>query len=206
MIAGKKHISRLSTYRKSLLQFKQLGFEKVFSDLLGESVGVTAAQIRKDFSLFGLTGNKRGGYHIDTLIESLNRILLKNETHAIILAGAGHIGTALMNYQGFIKEGIRIAAAFDIDPVKINPRSKIPVLPFSDMKTFVRGKNIQIGIIAVPEISAQDVLNQMIEAGISGILNFTPIFLKDADNVIVNNVYLQFELENLIYFVRQKHF
>ena len=201
MFKGKKYIDRLSRYRNALYRFKALGFVRVFSDNLAESVGSTAVQVRKDFSLFGITGNKRGGYIVEGLIEKLNKILGKDKIHSAIIVGAGNIGTALMKYKGFKKEGIRIAACFDIDPVKYNKNEGVQVLPLDELKSFVENNDIKIGIIAVPDIAAQQALDIMVSKGIKGILNFAPIRLKAPDDVVLNHVNLGFELENLIYFV-----
>lgn len=194
-------IIRLSRYKNALHRFKQLGFIKVFSENLGDAVDVTSAQVRKDFSMFGITGNKRGGYHIDALIEKLNEILGKNERHDVIIVGAGHIGTALMKYKGFEKEGIHLVAVFDIDPAKHKRNADVPILPLEELKAFVKKNDIKIGIIAVPDIAAQAVLDDMVAAGIKGILNFAPMRLRTTSVCTINNINLEHELENLIYFV-----
>jgi redox-sensing transcriptional repressor len=201
MVTNKNCILRLSRYKNALYRFKSLGFYKIFSDYLADAVGVTSAQVRKDFSLFGISGNKRGGYQIDILIEKLNDILGKNELQKVVMAGAGNLGSALMKYKNFEKEGIKIVAAFDIDPAKHNLRQPIPVYPLDELEKFVRDNEIKIGIISVPDIAAQHTFDIMVKAGIKGVLNFAPIQLKTSDNCIVNNINLELELENLIYFV-----
>lgn len=201
MVTNKNSILRLSRYKNALHRFKSLGFFKIFSDYLADAVGVTSAQVRKDFSLFGISGNKRGGYQIDTLIEKLNDILGKNELQKVVLAGAGNLGSALMKYKNFEKEGIKIVAAFDIDPAKHNPKLSVPVYPLDDLESYAKSNNIKIGIISVPDIAAQHTLDIMIKSGINGVLNFAPIQLKTAEQCIVSNVNLETELENLIYFV-----
>ena len=191
----------MSRYRKTLLRFRELGFVKVFSDTLGEAVGVTASQVRKDFSLFDISGNKRGGYQVDQLIDQLQSILGKGQNQKVIVVGLGNIGHALIKYKGFENEGIMIVAGFDIDPSKINKKIDVPLFPLDEMEGFVKKHNIEIGIIAVPDIAGQQVFDTMVAAGIKGILNFAPIRYQGADNVIINNVNLQIELENVIYFV-----
>ncbi len=201
IIASKNSIVRLSRYKNALYRFQKLGYVRVFSDILADAIGVTPAQVRKDFSLFGIKGNKRGGYNVDELIGKLNELLGKNKTQNVIITGAGKIGTALLEYKGFGNEGIRIAASFDIDPAKVNETAEIPVYPLENLKSFVKNSDIRIGIIAVPDIAAQQVFEIMISAGIKGVLNFAPIRLKDTPDVVVNNVNLELELENVIYFV-----
>lgn len=201
MIANRNCVIRLSRYKNSLYRLKSLGFVKVFSDNLADAVGVTAEQVRKDFSLFGITGNKRGGYQIDALIDKLNNLLGKDQIQKVVVAGLGNIGTALSKYRGFEKEGIKIVAAFDIDPAKFNRSAEIPILPLEELSAYIRAHHIKIGIIAVPDIAAQNVADAMISAGISGILNFAPIRLRSPEEIVVNNVNLELELENVIYYV-----
>jgi redox-sensing transcriptional repressor len=198
---NKNCILRLSQYKNALYQFKNLGFSKIFSDYLAEAVGVTSAQVRKDFSIFGIAGKKRGGFDIDTLIQNLNDILGKTELQKVILVGAGNLGSALLKYKNFEREGTKIVAAFDLDPAKQNPKAPLPILPFSSMDNFIRQNDIKIGIISVPDIAAQQTLDVMVNAGIRGILNFAPVQLKAPVDCRVNNVNLAFELENVIYYV-----
>jgi redox-sensing transcriptional repressor len=201
MIPKKNYIIRLSRYKSALYRFERLGFIKIFSDYLADAVGVTSAQVRKDFSIFGIHGNKRGGYQISTLIEKLNDILGKNEVQRVILVGAGSLGSALMKYKNFEKEGIKVEGAFDIDPSKHHFKLPIPVFPVEDIERFVKERNIKIGMLCVPDIAAQQMLDTMIRAGIKGVLNFAPIQLKSTDECVVSDVNLEVELENLIYFV-----
>ncbi|MDD4013645.1 MAG: redox-sensing transcriptional repressor Rex [Candidatus Omnitrophica bacterium] len=201
IIASRNSILRLSKYKNALNRFQKLGYVRVFSDILADAVGGTSAQVRKDFSLFGIKGNKRGGYNADELLGKLNDILGKNTRQSVIIAGAGKIGMALVKYKGFENEGISIVAAFDIDPAKIRQGGDIPVFPLDELKAFVKTNDIRIGIIAVPDIAAQQVFEIMVSSGIKGVLNFAPIRLKETADVVVNNVNVELELENVIYFV-----
>lgn len=201
MITTKNCVIRLSRYKSALNRFKALGFVKVFSDNLADAVGVTSSQVRKDFSLFGISGNKKGGYKVDELIEKTNIILGKNKIQKVVLVGAGHMGKALLKYKGFEKEGMKIVACFDIDPTKLNREAIIPILPAKEMKDFVQTQQIKVGVIAVPDTTAQAALDQMLEAGIKGVLNFAPIRLRGVEDTVINNVNIELELENVIYFV-----
>ena len=198
---NRKVISRLSRYKNALYRFKGLGFVKIFSDYLADAVDLTPSQIRKDFSLFGLTGNKRGGYMIDELLDKLQNILGKNEAQHVVIVGAGNLGTALSQYRGFSKEGIDVVACFDIDPAKVQRQKLIPILPMSELAEFVKSHSIRIGIICVPDTMAQDVADRMIAAGIRGILNFAPIQLRTQEKCVVSYVNVEQELESIIYFV-----
>ncbi|MBU0629669.1 MAG: redox-sensing transcriptional repressor Rex [Candidatus Margulisbacteria bacterium] len=201
MVTNKACIVRLSRYKNALSRLKSLGFVKVFSDNLADAADVTPSQVRKDFSIFGVTGNKRGGYVIDELIESLNKILGKNVTQNVVIVGAGRIGTALMQYKGFEKENIRVVAVFDMEPAKQDPKAVIPILPIEQLEPFIKKHHVKIGIIAVPDIAATEVMTAMNNAGIKGVLNFASIRLKGGEETVINNVNLVSELENVIYFV-----
>jgi redox-sensing transcriptional repressor len=194
-------VIRLSRYKNALNRLRALNFVRVFSDNLADAAGVTAAQVRKDFSLFGIAGNRRGGYKVDDLSNQLNKILGKDHLQEFIVVGMGNLGRALFHYRGLAKSGISIAAGFDIDPVKFDEHVVPPILPFDRLVEYVRKRTIQMGIIAVPEYAAQQVLELMLSAGIKGVLNFAPICLKAPNGCIINNINLESELENLIYFV-----
>ncbi len=201
MVMNRKCILRLSRYKNALKRLKALGFVKVFSGNLADAAGVTSSQVRKDFSLFGITGNRRGGYKVDELITKIRDILGKNETQKVVIIGIGNIGNALLRYKGFETGGIRIVAGFDIDPSRYQNRVGVPILPLDEFRQFVQENEIKIGILAVPDVAAHHVSEIMIGAGIKGILNFAPIQLRGADDVVVSNINLEVELENLIYFV-----
>jgi redox-sensing transcriptional repressor len=178
-----------------------LNFVRVFSDNLADAAGVTAAQVRKDFSLFGITGNRRGGYKVDELTDQLNTILGKDRLQEFVVVGVGNIGRALLDYPGFDRSGIDIAAGFDIDPAKYNRDGTPPILPLEELADFVKERDIRLAIVSVPDYAAQQVLGLATAAGIKGVLNFAPICLKAPDGCVVNNINLETELENLIYFV-----
>ncbi|MFC2136845.1 redox-sensing transcriptional repressor Rex [Bacteroidota bacterium] len=196
-----KSINRLLQYRTCLNKFKTLGFNKVFSYNLGEEIGVTPEQVRKDFSLFNIKGHKKGGYDINELLFTINKLFKSNQSQQIIVVGMGNIGQALTQYMNYDESYIQIIAAFDINPVKLKMKFSIPVHPLSELEEYVKKEKIKIAVLAVPEIAAQEMCNKLIETGINGILNFTPIVLKVPDNVIVSNVNLQNEIEELIYLV-----
>src|SRR4030042_1213258 len=193
-VLNKKSVSRLSRYRRALQTFKELGYTKIISTTLGEATGATSSQVRKDFSAFGLSGYKKGGYHIEELLG-------KDRVHKIVLVGIGNIGTALINYKAFEDEGMKVVAGFDIDPVKLNRKLDIPLYHIDQLKAFVEENAIRIGVIAVPSISAQKVCEGMLSAGIKGILNFAPIRLKVNEDTVITNVNILGKLENVLFFV-----
>ncbi|MCU0455900.1 MAG: hypothetical protein MUE74_06315 [Bacteroidales bacterium] len=143
--------------------------EKVYSYTLSDETGVTSDQVRKDFSEFGITGNKRGGYDVDELIDKMEKIFHRNKDHNLVLIGMGNLGTSL-----------------------------------SRLKEIIDRFRVKVAIIAVPEISAQEVTDELIQSGIKGIINFAPVLLKTPADVIVNNVNLCDELESVIYYVHNQ--
>lgn len=198
----KKNIRRLLLYRLCLVKFKEMGFKKVYSYNLGHEAGVSAEQIRKDFSQFGIRGNKKGGYELDHLLERLNNIFKKNEAQKVIIVGMGNMGRALSHYEcGFTERKQYIVAGFEVDPVKIRKTYNIPVFQMSYLPDFIKENEIKIAILAVPAISAQVVCTKLVNAGIKGIMNFAPVILQVPDDVTVNNVNLCDELECIMYMV-----
>jgi len=198
----KKNIRRLLLYRLCLVKFKEMGFKKVYSYNLGHEAGVSAEQIRKDFSQFGIRGNKKGGYELDHLLERLNHIFKKNEAQKVIIVGMGNMGRALSHYEcGFTERKQYIVAGFEVDPVKIRKTYNIPVFQMSYLPDFIKENDIKIAILAVPSISAQEVCSKLVNAGIKGIMNFAPVILQVPEDVTVNNVNLCDELECIMYMV-----
>jgi redox-sensing transcriptional repressor len=193
-------INRLSRYRSAALRLKALNFVKVFSENLADATGVTAAQVRKDFSMCGISGSGRGGYSITELIGQLNLVLGKDKVQKFIIVGIGNIGRALLHYPGFRRNEIEIIAGFDADKNKHIRDAEVPILPTEELIEFTAKNLIKFGIIAVPEIAAQDALETMLAAGIKGVLNFAPICLKAPAGCVVRNLSLETELENIIYF------
>jgi redox-sensing transcriptional repressor len=178
-----------------------MNIAKVFPDNLADATGVSAVQVRKDFSTFDIPENRRGGYEADELIKRLNKILDKDTIHKFIEVGAGNLGRALLRYPGFAKSGINIVACFDVDPAKYDRDAEIPVLPIEELDEFVRKHHIRFGIISTPDVAAQQVLVRMISAGIKGILNFASIYLAGPRDCVINNINLESEIENIVYFV-----
>jgi len=178
-----------------------MGVEKVFSYTLANETGVTSDQVRKDFSEFNIKGNKRGGYDINGLLEKMETIFHRNKDHNIVLIGMGNLGQALSKYSKFVQRNMNIVATFDIDPFKQKIRSDLPVYSMSRLKEIIDRFRVKVAILAVPEISAQQVADELIRYGIKGIVNFAPVLLKVPSDVIINNVNLSDELESVIYYV-----
>lgn len=180
-----------------------MGVEKVFSYTLANETGVTPDQVRKDFSEFRIKGNKRGGYDINDLLERLENIFHHNKDNNIVLVGMGNMGQALSKYSRFVQRHMNIVATFDLDPFKQKLRLDIPVYPMERLKEIIDRFRVRIAILAVPEISAQEVTDQLVRYGVKGIVNFAPVLLKVPGDVIINNVNLCDELESVIYYVHK---
>ena len=198
MKTTKDNIKRLLLYRQCLNRFKELGFETVFSYSIGNASGVSAVQVRKDFAEFGLKGNRRGGYNIDGLLEKLEELFgtgIKN----IIIVGMGNIGKALAQYsQRFFSSNLNIIAGFDIDPSKHKKAYGIPVFSIKKIPETIKFYDVKTAVIAVPAQMSQDICNVLVDEGITGFLNFSPIVLRVPNNVTVNNININIELESLI--------
>lgn len=200
----KNSLKRIFIYRSCLVRLKLMGVEKVFSYTLAHETGVTSDQVRKDFSEFNIKGNKRGGYNINELLEKMEKLFHRNKDNNIVLIGMGNMGLALSKYSKFSQRNMNIVATFDIDPFKQKIRSGVPVYPMSRLKEIIDRFSVKVAIIAVPEISAQEVTDELIRHGITGIMNFAPVHLKVPQDVIINNVNLCDELESVIYYVHRK--
>ena len=199
----KKSLRRILLYRGSLLTLQALGVKRVFSYTLGSETGVSAEQVRKDFSEYQIKGNQRGGYHVDELLEEMEKIFYRDGSQDIIVVGRGNIGASLSNYNRFIQRNINIVASFDIDPSKQRLRSEIPVYTMERLGEVIERFSVQTAIIAVPDIAAQGVCDQLVNFGIVGIINFAPVILKVPDYIIINNINLSDEIESVIYCVSQ---
>ncbi len=199
----KNSLKRIFLYRACLARLKMMGVEKVFSYTLANETGVTSDNVRKDFSEFGIRGNKRGGYEISELLEKMENIFHRNKDHNIVLIGMGNLGLALSKYSKFVQRNMNIVATFDIDPFKQKMRSGIPVYSMSRLKEIIDRFKVKVAILAVPEISAQEVSDELVRVGIKGIVNFAPVLLKVPPEVVINNVNLCDELESVIYYVHK---
>jgi redox-sensing transcriptional repressor len=203
LIIPRKTVYRLSLYYRALQRAKANRVETVSSAALAKAAGVKPTQLRKDLTYFGQFGTRGLGYNVEALSTRLTDVLGTTHLQPVILVGAGNLGSALLKYPGFAKEGFEVVAAFDAEPTRQRARDLgVQVLPMNRIKEFVRDQQVKMAILTVPSPVAQEVANDLIEAGIMAILNFAPIILQVPDNVVVNNVDLAIELENLSYFIQ----
>ncbi len=197
----RKSIYRLSIYQRCLSRLRENDVDTVSSEALAKAAGVKSTQLRKDLTYFGQFGTRGLGYNVDALAKTISEVLGQNHLQPVILIGVGNLGSALLRYGGFRKEGFDVVAAFDIAP-KPQAGLAIPILAMNTMADFILNKQVKMAILTVPANSAQGVTNQIVNAGIQAILNFSPCVLDVPDQVVVNSVDLAVELENLSYFIR----
>ena len=193
---------RLPLYYRYLLLLNDEGKDKVSSTELAEAVQVDSASIRRDFSYFGALGKRGYGYDVKNLLSFLKKILNQDTLTNVALVGVGNLGHALLNYNFKRSNNIRISCAFDINPeITGKIMQGVPVYSMEEMKKQIADQQIRIAILTVPQSTAQKTADEMIEAGIKGIMNFTPIRLSAPSGVRVQNVDLATELQTLIYFL-----
>lgn len=193
-------ISRLSLYLRLLMELSEAGVTTVSSDELASRSGTTAAQVRKDLSLFGTFGKRGLGYAVAELEERLRSILGLERRWGVALVGAGKIGGALFGYENFRRQGFYIEAVFDADPAKVGQRwHGLMVQPDEALEEVVAEREIEIAVVAVPARSAQRVVDRLVESGVRGILNFAPTRLDVPSTVVVKTVDMAVEMEGLSY-------
>ena len=199
----KKVIYRLSTYHRCLQRLSENGIETVSSDTLAKAAGVNSSQLRKDIAYMGQWGTRGLGYPVEMLMLKLRDALGREKLQPVILLGAGTLGSALLRYQGFQKEGFEVVAAFDADPAAARKRGvSVPLFLEEELETFLAENQVRLAIICVPAEFAQGMVNRLVRSGIQGILNFSPAVLEVPKEIVVNSVDLASELENLSYFIR----
>jgi redox-sensing transcriptional repressor len=199
----RKTIYRLSVYLRCLARLKDNNIQTVSSEALAKVAGVKSTQLRKDLAYFGQFGTRGLGYDVAELSKMITDELGTTSLQPVILVGVGNLGLALLSYRGFEKEGFEIVAAFDAEPKRRRDKKIAqPLLGMDEMRDFIRTHTVKMAILSVPAAAAQEVVNQLIQAGVVGILNFSPIVLSVPEEVMVNNVNLAIELENLSYFIQ----
>jgi redox-sensing transcriptional repressor len=194
-------VDRLSRYRAVLLRMKAFGFVKVFSDNLGDALGVSSSQVRKDFALFGMKGMKRGGYQIGELLERLSSLLGVADSLPIIVIGCGNIGTAILHTYGGKREGVRVVAGFDINPKVVAPHAELPIYDVSDLIPYIEKNHIRVAVLAVPDEAASGVMERLRRSAVQGVLNFTRAPLRGDAQCLVQSIDIRMEIEKLFCFV-----
>lgn len=193
---------RLPLYYRYLNILHDGGKDRVSSNELAKAIHVDSATIRRDFSYFGALGKRGYGYDVDDLIEFFKNILHQDRLTNVALIGVGNLGHALLNFNFHQDSNIRISAAFDTNPKNINTiQGGVPIYPMDQIVAQLKEQQISVVILTVPSNVAQEVANQVAQAGVNGILNFTSIRLNVPAGIRVHNVDLTNELQTLIYFI-----
>jgi redox-sensing transcriptional repressor len=197
--------NRLSVYLRCLNLLTAAGIKTISSQALADQFNLNSAQIRKDLAHFGEFGVRGVGYYVEDLRRHIVEILGLDTAHRVGIVGAGNLGTALANYNGFTTSNFQIVALFDNDKEKIGrrlgPASDIMVQDVKKLARIVRDEKIDVAVIAVPARVAQRALNQVMSAGIKAVLNFAPVRLHARLGVKVKSVDLTISLESLSYFL-----
>jgi redox-sensing transcriptional repressor len=195
-------VSRLPIYLRALQRLADSGISSTSSQELGEKVGISAAQIRKDLSQFGEFGKQGSGYHIPFLIERLSQILHVDRSWDVAVVGMGDIGHAVARYSGFSNRGFRVAMCFDADPAKIGQEvCGFPIRDSKNLEQDIKEAGIKIIMLCVPAAVAQDVANKLIEAGVRGILNYAPLKLIVPAHVRVQHIDPAIGLQRMTYYI-----
>lgn len=195
-------VGRLSLYLRELQQLIAHGHETTSSNQLGQKLGFTDAQVRKDLAFFGHFGYPGIGYRCEELIGAIRRILGTNQRWTVAMVGAGNLGRALLGYKGFQQQGFQVVAAFDTDDAKVGTTIEgVRVYHLDRLPELVQQHTIRLGLITVPASAAQIAADRLVAAGVEGILNFAPVTIVLPDSVRQVGVDLAIELEQLSFSV-----
>jgi redox-sensing transcriptional repressor len=195
-------IRRLPRYRRYLIELSNNGVDKVSSEEFSRLIGYTASQIRQDLNNFGGFGQQGYGYRVDALLNEISMILGLDREYKVVVAGAGNLGQAIINYIVNFKAGFVIERVFEINPKLIGKRvNGIEIMDYEHLQEYVKGQKIDLGVICTMRDSAQDVADKLAKAGVKGIWNFAPVDLDVDENIAVENVHLSDSLHFLSYHI-----
>lgn len=198
-------IERLPGYLNVLMQLRSEGTETVSSARLGELTDVNPAQVRRDLTRFGSFGKRGVGYDVVALIEHVQHILGADQVHRLALVGAGNLGAAIAGYNGMRLHGFVVTAIFDKDPNKVGTHiGDIEVQPIDELKKTLKSRKIKIGVVAVPPEAAQEVTDELAEAGVRIILNYTPVIVRVPEGVTLHNTDPVQELLYTLYYLSRR--
>jgi redox-sensing transcriptional repressor len=195
-------VSRLPVYLRALRHMQTQNKQNTSSQELGEQVGISAAQIRKDLSQFGEFGKQGTGYNIAFLIGKLREILQVEKVWEVALIGMGDMGHALARYPGFTDRGFHVAMVFDNDPAKVGGKvGDFLVRDTEGLVDAIRKADIKVAMVCVPAPAAQAVANQLVDAGVKAILNYAPISLSVPPGVRVQYLDPSIGLQRMTYYL-----
>ena len=195
-------IKRLPKYYRYLELIGDKGIIRVSSQELSKITGLTASQIRQDLNHLGAFGQQGYGYNVEELKIELEKIMGVDKPYNVAIVGFGNIGSALLNYSGFKKKGFKVVGIFDNSPEIIGSKQNdVVVKDISELEEVVTREKVDIAILAIPAIPAQEITDKLVACGIKGIWNFAPIDLKLPRNVVLENVHLDGSLLTLTYYM-----
>ncbi len=195
-------VSRLPVYLRALQRMSDNGITTTSSQELGEKVGISAAQIRKDLSQFGEFGKQGTGYYIPFLIDKLRAILKVDRIWDVVVIGMGDMGHAIVRYQGFSNRGFQVAMCFDSDPDKIGQQvGNFTIRDVKDLAKDVREAGVKVAMLCVPARFAQEVTDKLVESGVRGILNYAPVSLSVPESVKVQHIDPAIGLQRITYYI-----
>ena len=193
--------ARLSRYLQVLSQAKKMGKDRISSQEISDYTNINATQIRRDLSAFGKFGKRGVGYNIDSLLGEIRKILRTQGQHNIALVGAGRLGEAIASSPIFAEHGINIAAIFDTDPEKVGRQiGSVEVEDQAQLDDIVRERNIIVGVLAVPAASAQEAAQDLVDAGVRILFNYSEALLDVPADVQVHTSNPAVELLHALYF------
>ena len=198
---------RLSLYYRIFKRFNAEKIEKASSKQIAEAIGIDSATVRRDFSYFGELGRRGFGYDVKKLMNFFADLLNDNSITNVMLVGVGNMGHALLHYRFHERNKMKIVMAFDLDThpeVGTATPDGIPIYGISQIKEKLKNAGVKTAILTVPSIKAQEVASILVEAGIKGILSFSPVHLHLPKDVVVQYVDLTSELQTLLYFMRKE--
>jgi redox-sensing transcriptional repressor rex len=197
---------RLSLYYRIFKRFNAENIEKANSKQIAEAIGIDSATVRRDFSYFGELGRRGFGYDVKKLMNFFANLLNDNSITNVMIVGVGNMGRALLHYRFHERNKMKIVMAFDTDDysdVGTTTNDGIPIYGISQIKEKVQEGNVKTAILTVPSVKAQEVASVLVDAGIKGILCFSPVHLSVPKDVVVQYVDLTSELQTLLYFMRK---
>lgn len=196
-------IERLPVYARALAALQSRGLEVVSSQDLGDQLGVTPAQIRKDLSYFGRFGKQGRGYNVHRLMEELRQILGLDRSWTMVLVGVGQLGRAILQYGGFGPQGFHVIEAFDAGVDQIGEQiGPLRIRDVAELPEILRAVHVDIGIVAVPAATAQQVIDTLVDGGIKAILNYAPIAPQVPLGVHIRQIDPVLALQSMTYYLK----
>jgi redox-sensing transcriptional repressor len=197
-------INRLPIYARALAQLAEAGETVVSSQALGEALDVTPAQIRKDLSYFGRFGKQGRGYDVPVLLAKLREILGLDRRWRVCIVGVGRLGQAIVEYGGFEPQGFSMVGAFDADPALFGKKvGSVDIRPVAELNDFLAQTRVDIGIVAVPARAAQEVVDELVDAGIRAILNYAPMTPHVPPGVNIRHIDPVLAMQSMTFYLKR---